>query len=204
LKDWPNNTFAPYFWKRPALSLRSLFMAQKWRVDAASSDLKVTEQTNTPDLVEPLEDFPKDSYPWNQKRFSQPFFEAVVSDGKRRLSYSYPECLAAFHKALRSVLARQELSQQAETSLYENWASTQIRHLDELTRSVSYRMEALDKGAKIEQVLEKRLSSLTDENPLAEKDSLVAKVGDPRLGQSLRTLSLLLPSDWLLSDLEQE
>lgn len=129
----------------------------------------------------------------NKKRFSQYLFEVCVSEGKRRLSYTYPQSLLAFQSHLEDCLDVTYVSQQTDNDIYHEWATSKQNRKDQISNILFKQMEALDNGAPIETVIENKIASLTTiEQP-------VRKRMDPRLAKYMRynTLSNKIESPWI-------
>ena len=115
-------------------------------------------------------------YPFLKKHVSEHFFEAVISDGNRRLSHTYPHGLRVLRDLFETLIDLPRLAKPDEFDLSETIYG---HHWHQLNESVADRMKALDQGTEMAQVVAKRLSSWT------ETGQSVQKWKDPRLAQSL-------------------
>lgn len=117
----------------------------------------------------------------NKKRFSQFFFNVCVSEGRRRLSYTYPQSLLAFQSHLEDCLHVTNLCQQTDNNIYNQWANLKQNRKEQISHILFHKMEALDNGEPIENIIEHKISSLTKiEKPVRKKF-------DPRLAKYMRS-----------------
>lgn len=117
----------------------------------------------------------------NKKRFSQFFFNVCVSEGKRRLSYTYPQSLLAFQSHLEDCLDITTLCEQTDNNIYHQWANSKQNRKEQISHILFNKMEALDNGEPIENIIEHKISSLTKiEKPVRKKF-------DPRLAKYMQS-----------------
>ena len=137
---------------------------------------------------------------WNKKNFSQYIFEACVSDGKRKLSYTYPKGLLVAERKFKTSLGMPQLSENEEIDISAGWILNKTFRKKQLSEILLHRMELLDKGTCIDQILEKQLISL----PIASQDTeqtLFKKI-DARLNFKNQTNNFLFSEDssWLSAE----
>lgn len=61
---------------------------------------------------------------------SQVFFEECISDGNRRISFTYPWPISILHKDLKNTLRLTHLSQNNRENLYTEWEVKKIKKID--------------------------------------------------------------------------
>nr|YP_009258540.1 hypothetical chloroplast RF1 [Netrium digitus]ANI25542.1 hypothetical chloroplast RF1 [Netrium digitus] len=113
----------------------------------------------------------------NKKYFSQFFFHPCVSDGHQRLLHNFPESVSLIHKNLETYLNILPINYATEDNIYKEWLSLKLINREKLNKNVFYKVEALDKGIAIEDVIEKKLSSFNISKQIVRKNN------DPRLKQ---------------------
>ena len=142
---------------------------------------------------------------WNKNNFSQYIFEACVSDGKRKLSYTYPQSLLVAEKKFKTNLEMQQLCEEKEIYISAEWILNKTSRKTQLTQILLNRMEMLDKGNFLDSISEKKMTSL----PIIsqETEQTLFKKIDSRLNFKNQTHNLLFYKDssWLSteSDLSQ-
>nr|UHJ17323.1 hypothetical protein RF1 [Berberis dasystachya] len=93
---------------------------------------------------------------------SQYFFSTCVSDGKLRISFTYPPSLLTFFEMIRKklFLCTTGKGKVSEEELYNNWVHTNEQKRNNLSNEFANRIEALDKALDKESfdpdILEKR------------------------------------------------
>ena len=137
---------------------------------------------------------------WNKKNFSQYIFQACVSDGKRKLSYTYPKSLLVAERKFKTNLEMRHLSEDKEIDISTEWILNKTFRKTQLAQILLNRMEMLDKGAFLDSILEKKLISL----PIISQDTeqtLFKKI-DSRLNFKNQTNNFLFHEDssWLSTE----
>nr|QKV45854.1 hypothetical chloroplast RF1 [Saniculiphyllum guangxiense] len=116
-----------------------------------------------------------------RNEMSQYFFYACRSDGKQRISFTYPSILSTFLEMIKRKMylyTREKPSYE----LYNQWVYTNEQNDNNLSNEFISRIEALDKGSFSLNVLEKRTRLCNDET---KKDYLPKKY-DPFLNGPYR------------------
>nr|AXR91248.1 hypothetical protein RF1 [Macleaya microcarpa] len=99
-----------------------------------------------------------------RNEMSQYFFYTCQSDGKQRISFTYPPSLSAFLEMLKGrkmlLCATEKLSSE---ELYNHWIYTNEKKKKNLNNALFNRIDALEKGSLNLDVLEKRTRLCNDE-----------------------------------------
>lgn len=95
---------------------------------------------------------------WNKKRFSQYIMEACVSDGKLRLTYTYPQGLLALQTKLKVSLKIPEFSEK-EARLPHEWAIVKASRHKQLLEVLENKIEQLDEATSLDLVIENKIIS---------------------------------------------
>nr|YP_010883959.1 hypothetical chloroplast RF1 [Helleborus niger]WIW41489.1 hypothetical chloroplast RF1 [Helleborus niger] len=114
-----------------------------------------------------------------RNEMSQYFFYTCRSDGKQRISFTYPPSLSTFFEMIqqKTLLCTTETERVSSEELYNNWVYTNEQKRNNLSKELINRIEAIDKGSLAMDVLEKRTRLSNDET---EKKCL-PKMYDPLL-----------------------
>nr|YP_010194452.1 hypothetical chloroplast RF19 [Pallavicinia lyellii]QZZ24655.1 hypothetical chloroplast RF19 [Pallavicinia lyellii] len=128
-----------------------------------------------------------------KRKVSQYFFDVCSSDGKQRLSFTYLPSLAVFEKNFRKYLNRLEFSPQIES--FEEWISIGRERKKSIFNEFQHRVEFLDNGLPLGEVIEKKTGLSNSEGEIFNKFC------DPLLGggQSDGIIVVSKPS-WLLTE----
>nr|WHE25688.1 Ycf1 protein [Aristolochia tagala] len=112
-----------------------------------------------------------------RNEMSQYFFHTCASDGKLKISFTYPPSLSAFGEIIKRKmsLCTTETEKRSSDDLYHDWTSTNDQKRYNLSNEFINRIEALDKGSFSMDVLEKRIRLCNDEN----KQECLPKLYDP-------------------------
>nr|QYH50733.1 hypothetical chloroplast RF1 [Aristolochia bracteolata] len=112
-----------------------------------------------------------------RNEMSQYFFHTCASDGKLKMSFTYPPSLSAFGEIIKRKmsLCTTETEKGSSDDLYHDWTSTNDQKRYNLSNEFISRIEALDKGSLSMDVLEKRIRLCNDEN----KQECLPKLYDP-------------------------
>nr|YP_009440731.1 hypothetical chloroplast RF19 [Aristolochia contorta]ATI10690.1 hypothetical chloroplast RF19 [Aristolochia contorta]UAU41083.1 Ycf1 [Aristolochia contorta] len=112
-----------------------------------------------------------------RNEMSQYFFHTCASDGKLKISFTYPPSLSAFGEIIkrRISLCTTETEKGYPDDLYHDWTSTNDQKRYNLSNEFIKRIEALEKGSFSMDVLEKRIRLCYDEN----KQECLPKLYDP-------------------------
>nr|YP_010898378.1 Ycf1 protein [Micranthes octopetala]WHL46832.1 Ycf1 protein [Micranthes octopetala] len=127
-----------------------------------------------------------------RNEMSQYFFDACQSDGKQRISFTYPLSLSIFWEKMQRHLSLYTTINSSSYELYNQWFYANEQNENNLRNEFISRIEALDKRSLPMDVLEKRTLLCNDEN----KKEYLPKKYDPLLNGSYRRTihSLFSPS----------
>nr|YP_009577507.1 Ycf1 [Nymphoides crenata]AZA07095.1 Ycf1 [Nymphoides crenata] len=163
---------------------------------------KILEQNKNKDLLwfeKPLVTLFFDYKRWNRplryiknkqfqgtirKETSQYFFYTCRSDGKQRISFTYPPSLATFGKMIERKISLFTLEKFSSDELYNNWLYINKCKNANLNNEFINRIEALDTGFLSLGILEKK-TRLWNAETKEENDCLV-KMYDPLLNGTYR------------------
>nr|YP_009867564.1 hypothetical protein RF1 [Cratoneuron filicinum]QKG04686.1 hypothetical protein RF1 [Cratoneuron filicinum] len=126
-----------------------------------------------------------------KKKVSQYFFDISINDGKQKISFTALPSLSVFEKDLRNYL---NISKKPVLSnnLYTDWIDSKKKRKDNLYYELKNRLEALDNGFFIKDVIEKKTGLSNNEG------NNLAKNYDPFLNGSFRGKTIISKSPWLL------
>lgn len=125
-----------------------------------------------------------------KKSVSQYFFNISLSDGKQKISFTALPSLSIFEKDLKTYL---NISTN-NNNLYKNWLDTKNERKDNLLYELENRIQALDNGLVIKEVIEKKTS-------LSNNEGInLTKINDPFLNGSFRGKAIITKSPWLLKE----
>nr|QKV45688.1 hypothetical chloroplast RF1 [Ribes roezlii] len=117
-----------------------------------------------------------------RNEMSQLFFDTCQSDGKLRISFTYPPSLATFREMIQRKMPLYTTEKLSSYGLYTQWVYTNEQKKNNLSNEFISRIEALDKGALLLDVLEKRTRLCNDET----KKAYLPKRYDPFLNGPYR------------------
>uniref|UniRef100_A0AAU6Q931 Protein TIC 214 n=1 Tax=Nigella arvensis subsp. brevifolia TaxID=342651 RepID=A0AAU6Q931_9MAGN len=117
-----------------------------------------------------------------KKEMSQYFFYTCQSDGKQRISFTYPPSLSTFFEMIQQRMPLCTTEKLSPEELYNNWVYTNKQKRDNLSNELINRIEALDRGSPAMDVLEKRTRLCNDKT----KQKYLPKTYDPLLKGSHR------------------
>nr|YP_009891228.1 Ycf1.2 [Akania lucens]QKK37601.1 Ycf1.2 [Akania lucens] len=112
-----------------------------------------------------------------RNEMSQYFFYPCQSDGKKRISFTYPPSLSTFLKMIQKkmlLFTREKLS---SDEFFNHWSFTNDKKRRNLKNEFINRIEALDKGSLALNILEKRTRFCNNET----KKEYLPKINDPFL-----------------------
>nr|YP_010696811.1 Ycf1 protein [Pleurospermum szechenyii]WCF69676.1 Ycf1 protein [Pleurospermum szechenyii] len=117
-----------------------------------------------------------------RKEMSQYFFYTCRSDGKERISFTYPPSLSTFGEMIQRRMSLPTLEKLSSDELYNHWVYTNQHKNNNLNNEFLNRIEALDTGFFYLDILEKSTRLCNDKT---RKDYL-PKMYDPILNGSYR------------------
>nr|QWK45250.1 hypothetical chloroplast RF1 [Stephania tetrandra] len=117
-----------------------------------------------------------------RNEMSQYFFYTCQSDGKQRISFTYPPSLSTFLEMIQRKMFLYTTEKLSSEELYNHWVSTNEQKKNNLSNEFLNRIEALDKGFLTLDVLEKRTRLCDDET----EQNCLPKIYDPFLNGSYR------------------
>ncbi|KAF3796259.1 hypothetical protein EJ110_NYTH03367 [Nymphaea thermarum] len=117
-----------------------------------------------------------------RNEMSQYFFNTCASDGKQRISFTYPPSLSTFFEMIQKKMSFRTAEKLPAEALSNEWVSTTKKQRDNLRNEFINRIEAIDKGSLILDVVEKRARLCNDE----EEQECLPKFYDPLLNGPYR------------------
>nr|QWQ51288.1 hypothetical protein RF1 [Dickinsia hydrocotyloides] len=117
-----------------------------------------------------------------RKEMSQYFFYTCRSDGKERISFTYPPSLSTFGEMIQRRMSLPTLEKLSSDELYNHWVYTNKQKKNNVNNEFLNRIEALDTGFFSLDILEKSTRLCNDKT---RKDYL-PKMYDPILNGSYR------------------
>nr|QOG08971.1 YCF1 [Jarilla chocola] len=117
-----------------------------------------------------------------RNKMSQYFFYTCQSDGKERISFTYPPSLATFLEMIQKKMPLFTQEKLSSNEFYNHWILTNEKKESKLTNEFLNRIEALDKGFLALNILEKRTRFCNNET----KKEYLPKIYDPLLYGSYR------------------
>nr|QBZ77699.1 hypothetical chloroplast RF1 [Plagiorhegma dubium] len=117
-----------------------------------------------------------------RNEMSQYFFSTCLSDGKQRISFSYPQILSTFFEMIQKKLFLCTIEKISPEALYNHWIYTNEQKKNNLSNEFINRIKTLDKDSLDLDVLEKRTRLCNEET----EENCLPKVYDPFLNGSLR------------------
>nr|QXP11742.1 hypothetical chloroplast RF19 [Ottelia balansae]QXP13182.1 hypothetical chloroplast RF19 [Ottelia balansae]QXP14030.1 hypothetical chloroplast RF19 [Ottelia balansae] len=165
------------------------------------SELESKEEKSVSWFEKPLVTFLFDYKRWNRplryikndrfenavrNEMSQYFFYPCPSDGKQRISFTYPPSLSTFSEMIerKMFLYTTEKLSHENKNLYNNWIYTNEQKKENLSSELINRIKVLEKqtGSLVPDVLEKRIRLYNDEN----EEGYLPKKYDPFLNGPYR------------------
>nr|YP_010964811.1 hypothetical chloroplast RF19 [Hedysarum xizangense]WNM89466.1 hypothetical chloroplast RF19 [Hedysarum xizangense] len=114
---------------------------------------------------------------------SQFFFHICQSDGKERISFTYPPNLSAFLKIMEKKMDLFTRDKISYNELSNSWSSANLEKKKKLSNEFFKRAKVLDKGFSLPDVLENRIRLCNDEN---QQIKYLPDKYDPFLGGRFR------------------
>nr|YP_010571620.1 hypothetical protein RF1 [Stachyurus himalaicus]UZH32880.1 hypothetical protein RF1 [Stachyurus himalaicus] len=108
-----------------------------------------------------------------RNEMSQYFFYTYRSDGKERISFMYPPSLSTFLEMIQKKMSL--FTKISSDELYNAWVYTNKQKKNNLSNEFINRLETLDKGSLVLDVLEKRTRLCNDDT----KKEYLPKIYDP-------------------------
>nr|YP_010489036.1 Ycf1 protein [Eranthis byunsanensis]UWJ89877.1 Ycf1 protein [Eranthis byunsanensis] len=112
-----------------------------------------------------------------RNEMSQYFFYTCRSDGKQRISFTYPPSLSTFFEMIQRKTLLYTTEKLSSEELYNHWVYTNEQKRNNLSNELINRIEALDKGFLAMDILEKRTRLCNDET----EQECLPKMYDPLL-----------------------
>nr|QGU84273.1 hypothetical chloroplast RF19 [Homalium cochinchinense] len=112
-----------------------------------------------------------------RKEMSQYFFSTCRSDGKERISFTYPPSLSTFLEMIQRKMSLFTTEKLSSDELYNHWNYNNEQKKKNLSNEFINRVEVLDKGFHILNRLEKKTRLYNDET----KKEYLPKIYDPFL-----------------------
>uniref|UniRef100_UPI0030FE516F hypothetical protein RF1 n=1 Tax=Ceratocephala orthoceras TaxID=286838 RepID=UPI0030FE516F len=112
-----------------------------------------------------------------RNEMSHYFFYTCQSDGKQKISFTYPPSVSAFLEMIQEKMPLGMTEKQSYEESYNNWVSTNDEKQKNISRELFNRIVGLDKRFRVMDVLEKKTRFCTDEN----KEKCLPKIYDPLL-----------------------
>nr|YP_009469397.1 hypothetical chloroplast RF1 [Byrsonima crassifolia]AVD96623.1 hypothetical chloroplast RF1 [Byrsonima crassifolia] len=117
-----------------------------------------------------------------RREMSQYFFYTCQSDGKERISFTYPPSLETFLEMMQKKISPFTTEKLFSDELSNHWNYNNEQKKKNLSDCFLNRMEALDKGSLVMNTVEKKTRLCTDET----KKEYLTKIFDPSLSGSYR------------------
>nr|QGX06579.1 hypothetical chloroplast RF1 [Meconopsis punicea]QXP99559.1 Ycf1 protein [Meconopsis punicea]UER99623.1 hypothetical protein RF1 [Meconopsis punicea] len=91
------------------------------------------------------------------------FFFTCESDGKERISFTYPPSLSIFFEMIKGKILLSTTEKPSSEELYNRWVYTKKTHTQNINNAFFNRIDALDRGSLKLDVLEKRIRLCNNE-----------------------------------------
>nr|UEN67684.1 hypothetical chloroplast RF1 [Picrasma quassioides] len=112
-----------------------------------------------------------------RNEMSHYFFYTCRSDGKERISFTYPASLSTFLELIKKKMSSFTTEKLSSDELYTHWNYTNEQKKKNLTKEFRNRIQVLDKGSLTRDVLEKRTQLCNDDTT----KKYLPKIYDPFL-----------------------
>ncbi|KAI3473610.1 hypothetical protein Pfo_031634, partial [Paulownia fortunei] len=99
-----------------------------------------------------------------RNEMSQYFFDICQSDGKERISFTYPPSLSIFLEMIKRRISPPPLEKSLSNELYNPWGYTNKQKGKSFNNEFLNRIEALGKGSISLNILETRTRLCTDDS----------------------------------------
>jgi hypothetical protein len=123
--------------------------------------------------------------PFNKMFFSQYFFESLVKEGKPKLYHNFPESLSKVFHFIDSELENTEVKENNDKFLHE-WSNEKKNRQNQIYQTSNKKIFSLEKGFLLEEIIQKKLSSLNNNG------ILLSKYFDPRLSSNISEIKSFL------------
>nr|YP_009490232.1 hypothetical chloroplast RF19 [Itea chinensis]AWH11674.1 hypothetical chloroplast RF19 [Itea chinensis] len=133
-----------------------------------------------------------------RNEMSQYSFYTCTSDGKKRISFTYPPSLSTFFEMIQRKMALFTTEKLSSYELYNQWVYTNEQKENNLSNEFISRIEALDKGSPALYVLEKRTRLCNDDDET--KKEYLPKKYDPFLNGPYRGTIIFFFSTSLINE----
>nr|YP_009515144.1 ycf1 protein [Dendrotrophe varians]AUN45157.1 ycf1 protein [Dendrotrophe varians] len=128
-----------------------------------------------------------------RNEISQYFFYTCPSDGKRKISFTYPSSLLTFLEMIQRYLSLSTENLSSNEQLYNYWIDTNEQKKNKQSDEFIKRIEALDKKSRFNNILEQRTRLCNCNNETKNKEYL-PKIYDPFVNGSYRGTTKKLSS----------
>nr|UFY98092.1 hypothetical protein RF1 [Lonicera tangutica] len=98
------------------------------------------------------------------------FFDTCRSDGKQRISFTYPPSLSTFLEMIQRRIDEFTLEKPSYDELYNHWVYTKNKKKNKIKNELLNRIKALDMGFLSRDILEKRTRLVKDNDKTQKKD----------------------------------
>uniref|UniRef100_UPI0030E028B8 hypothetical protein RF1 n=1 Tax=Myosurus apetalus TaxID=2071495 RepID=UPI0030E028B8 len=113
---------------------------------------------------------------------SQLFFSTCQSDGKQKISFTYPPSVSAFLELIQLKMPLCMTEERSSEESYNNWVSTNDEKRKNISKELVNRIGVLDKGFLVMDILEKRTRLCNGEN----EQECLPNIYDPLLNGPYR------------------
>nr|QUG56734.1 Ycf1 protein [Tetrastigma hemsleyanum]WCR50513.1 Ycf1 protein [Tetrastigma hemsleyanum] len=135
-----------------------------------------------------------------RNEMSQYFFSTCLSDGKQRISFTYPPSLSIFFEMIQRKMPLSTTERLSYDELYNRWIYSNDQKENTLRKEFITRIEALDNGSLTLDVLEKRTRLCND----ATKKEYLPKIYDPFLSGPYRGTIKKMFSPSIINEISRE
>nr|YP_009698083.1 Ycf1 [Cornus peruviana]QEJ85090.1 Ycf1 [Cornus peruviana] len=131
-----------------------------------------------------------------RNEMSQYFFYTCQSDGKRKISFTYPPSLSTFGEMIQKKMPLSTIEKLSSDELYNQWIYTNEEKSKNLSNEFINRIKVLDGGSLSLDILEKKIRLCNDET----KKEYLPKMYDPLLNGSSRGIIKKLFSPSIINE----
>nr|YP_010931647.1 hypothetical chloroplast RF1 [Lindernia crustacea]WKN51522.1 hypothetical chloroplast RF1 [Lindernia crustacea] len=170
---------APFFYDKPLVTL--LFDSKRWN--------RPFRYIKTNQLERAV-----------RNEMSQYFFDICQSDGKERISFTYPPSLSIFLEMIKRRISPPTLEKSSSTELYNPWVYTNKQKGESFNNEFLNRIQVLDKEYIVLNILDTRTRLCNDEST----KEYLSKRYDPLLNGSYRKTIYKNPSPPILKKTSKE